>query len=305
MTTLPYYQNGRNISISFDGLAVDPGQFSMISFIDKPLTGNLTYFQGTSVPSGGNLWYDPIPFEMLKTYETLPQVLVTIGDLPAVCHNGTCNYTYVDAVGEIASFTYDAAAGTLNIVGTSLPINVTDITSVTFAHSTCTIDASTYSETNIDCTLDRTPVCGDFSPVVLHNLGIIPSGSTVVNETVTCTITTVTPTTSMNLIGADNVTITGTNLPWDLTSSTISVSFGNTLATNCQPKRSSGTELVCLTDTFDTTVDASSTGVGLTVVINGQTVPTSEVFDMKTAVSSGTSITPSSVSPVLKTDVTV
>jgi hypothetical protein len=72
MTTLPYYENGRNISISFDGLSVDPGQFSIIPDTETPLTGNVTYFQDTPVPSGGNLWYDPIPFEMLKTYETLP-----------------------------------------------------------------------------------------------------------------------------------------------------------------------------------------------------------------------------------------
>lgn len=168
------------------------------------------------MPSGGNLWYDPIPFEMLKTYETLPQVIVTIGDLPAVCHNVTCNYTYVEAVGEVSSFTYDATAGTLNIVGVSLPTNITNLTSVTFAHSTCSIDAATYSETNIDCTLDRAPVCGDFSPVVLTYLGIVPNDAAVVNETVTCTISAVTPTSSMNLIGADNVTITGTNFPWEL-----------------------------------------------------------------------------------------
>lgn len=43
----------------------------------------------------------------------------------------------------------------------------------------------------------------------------------------------------------------------------------------------------------------------MTVIINGQTVSNSQVFDMKAAVISGTSITPSSVSPVLKTEVTV
>jgi hypothetical protein len=64
-------------------------------------------FKATHVPYSTNLWYDPIPFEMLKTYETEPQVLVQIGDLPAVCHNLTCDYTYVEAVGEITAFTFD------------------------------------------------------------------------------------------------------------------------------------------------------------------------------------------------------
>lgn len=43
----------------------------------------------------------------------------------------------------------------------------------------------------------------------------------------------------------------------------------------------------------------------MTVIINGQTVPTSSVFDMKSSVSTSTSISPNSVSPVLKTDITV
>ena len=72
LTTLPYAENGRNISLSFDGLTVDTGQFYIVSDTETPLTGNVTYFQGTSIPYGQNLWYDPIPFEMLKTYETLP-----------------------------------------------------------------------------------------------------------------------------------------------------------------------------------------------------------------------------------------
>jgi hypothetical protein len=47
--------------------------------------------------------------------------MVQIGDLPAVCHNLTCDYTYVEPVGEITSFTFDQSAGTLKLVGTSLP----------------------------------------------------------------------------------------------------------------------------------------------------------------------------------------
>jgi hypothetical protein len=102
-----YTTNGRNITINFNGLAADPGQFYIVNDTETPLTGNLTVFKETNVPYSTNLWYDPIPFEMLKTYETEPQVLVQIGDLPAVCHNLTCDYTYVEAVGEITAFTFD------------------------------------------------------------------------------------------------------------------------------------------------------------------------------------------------------
>lgn len=47
MSTLAYYENGRNITISFDGLAADPGPFSITEDTDTPLTGNVTYFNET------------------------------------------------------------------------------------------------------------------------------------------------------------------------------------------------------------------------------------------------------------------
>lgn len=242
---------------------------------------------------------------MLKTYETEPQVLVQIGDLPAVCHNLTCDYAYVEPVGEISAFTFNQDAGTLNIVGSSLPSNSSNITSVTFAHSTCTIDESTRTETNIDCTLDRAPVCGDYTPILLTYLGIIPNAGTVATQSVSCSIASAHPTTALNLIGADNITITGTNFPWDLSTSTVAISFGNALATVCTPKLSLSTELVCLTEAFDATADANGVDIPITVTINGQTVTNTLLFAMKPSVKSGMSLTPSSVSPVLKTNVTI
>lgn len=242
---------------------------------------------------------------MLKTYETEPQILVQIGDLPAVCHNLTCDYVYVEAVGEISAFTFDQTAGTLNLVGSSLPTNITNVTSITFAHSTCTIDESTYSETNIDCTLDRAPVCGDYTPALLTYLGIIPNAGTVATQTVSCSIVSAHPIEALNLIGADNITITGTNFPWDVATSTMTVSFGNTLATVCTPKWSLSTEFVCLTEAFDATADANGVDIPITVTINGQTVTNTLLFSMKPSVKSGMSLTPSSVSPVLKTSVTI
>jgi hypothetical protein len=41
----------------------------------------------------------PIPFEMLETFEEKPQLLVEIGDLPAVCHNRNCEFMYTENVG--------------------------------------------------------------------------------------------------------------------------------------------------------------------------------------------------------------
>jgi len=68
-----YRQNGRSFIIRFVGLNKDPGQFTIESSSDSPLTAdNITIMSNTTVPYSSNLFYEPIPFEMLKTYETKP-----------------------------------------------------------------------------------------------------------------------------------------------------------------------------------------------------------------------------------------
>jgi len=157
---MPYYENGRNLTIDFHGLAADPGQFEIVAYNDTPLPGNNTYFKKTHMPYNTNLFYDPVPFDMLKTFESKPQVLVEIGGLPAVCHNLTCDYTFTEAKGLVTAFTFDLTSKALKLTGTDLPVNLTEITSIDFAHTSCTINKATLTATNIDCILDRAPVCG-------------------------------------------------------------------------------------------------------------------------------------------------
>jgi hypothetical protein len=66
----------------------------------------IIYNQTKIVNASTNLFYPVIPFEMLKTYETEPQVIVKVGDLPAVCHNMTCQWNYTIPEGEITAFTH-------------------------------------------------------------------------------------------------------------------------------------------------------------------------------------------------------
>jgi len=114
--------------------------------------------------------YEPIPFEFLKTYETKPQVLMTVGDLPAACSNMNCDYTYVEDVGDITSFNYNTGTRTLTITGTSLPAQDT-IEEITFARSPCVISAS--SDTSITCVTDssNTVQAGTHEPVVRTSMG--------------------------------------------------------------------------------------------------------------------------------------
>lgn len=84
-------------------------------------------------------------------------------------------------------------------------------------------------------------------------------------------MTGVTPTTNLNLLGRDNLTISGANLPWDLSTSTVSITFGDAQSTTCVPQSSTSTELVCLTSPFDATASAGGSTT-MIIVINGATV---------------------------------
>jgi len=73
-TEFPYGQNGFGFYIRFAGKNEDPGQFEIISDTDAPLTasGEVALHANTTVPYSDNLFYEPVPFEWLRTYETKP-----------------------------------------------------------------------------------------------------------------------------------------------------------------------------------------------------------------------------------------
>jgi hypothetical protein len=193
---------------------------------------------------------------MLKTYETKPQVLIEVDGLPAVCTGSNCDYQFVEPVGEITSFTFSEATNRLVITGTNLPSVATDIQSIEFAKSSCTVDTTTLSATNIECDLDYEPTCGTETPKLISIHGEIPHAIGLASQTVDCTVTSATPTTELNMIGADNITITGTHFPRELAKSTVQITFDDAAATTCTAVSSTTTTLVCLTNSFDTAVSS-------------------------------------------------
>jgi hypothetical protein len=65
--------SGRGLYLDFLGYNGDPGQFEFVNSDTDPLTGdNLKFVAETVVPYSTNLFYDPIPYEMLKTSEATP-----------------------------------------------------------------------------------------------------------------------------------------------------------------------------------------------------------------------------------------
>jgi hypothetical protein len=102
-------------------------------------------------------------------------MLVEVGDLPAVCHNMTCDFTYIPNVGEITAFTFTEGSKLLTVTGTNLPTEISGIQSMSYALAPCQIDPSfVMTGTSIQCTLQIAPTVGDFHPVVTTPLGNIP-----------------------------------------------------------------------------------------------------------------------------------
>jgi hypothetical protein len=75
------------------------------------------------------------------------------------------------------------------ITGEALPSNLTQISTMEFAKSPCSIDPATLTNPILECVLDLPPTCGAFKPILTSINGIIPNDETVAAVTVDCTIT--------------------------------------------------------------------------------------------------------------------
>jgi hypothetical protein len=80
-------------------------------------------------------------------------MLVEINDLPAVCHNMKCDFTYIPSVGEVTAFTFSEDSKLLTVTGTDLPTEISGIQSITYAKAPCKVDESKMTGTSLECTL--------------------------------------------------------------------------------------------------------------------------------------------------------
>jgi len=193
--------------------------------------GGYEFYANTTIEYGTNLFYEPIPYEMLRTYEETPQLIVTVDDVPAACHNLTCNFTFIEPVGEITYYEYDSNAKKLTIEGVDIPVNETEIQGVTFAQTHCTLVDDTLTATGLECILDEEPTCGTYLPDVTTILGNIPHNEYLEATRIGCSIYSLYPDTDtkyLNALGGDNITISGQYLPKDLSTSDVSIKFSDT-----------------------------------------------------------------------------
>lgn len=94
--------------------------------------------------------FEPVGLEFLYSDAQLPQVLVNVDGLPALCMNLNCDYKYVASTGVITSQTYNSSTKLITVNGTSLP---TSGITINFGGVTCAVGTLTTSSTQYTCTL--------------------------------------------------------------------------------------------------------------------------------------------------------
>ena len=218
-------------------------------------------------------------------------MIISVDGLPAVCDSLSCGYTYVAPVPEITSFTHSGT--TLTIQGTAFP---TKIQSIGFAHVDCA-NIVVVSPTQITCTV--TPVAGNkWSPIVTTDMGLIPLASGVTLKNIPLVLSTVTPNTNLNPYGGTILTLTGSGMPQSLANGdTYAVTFSG--GNKCQVISVAATQIRCITEKFPATGSVS-----LTLTVNGIASATKTV-SVRTEPTKVTQITPNSVSPVIKGNMTL
>ena len=179
---------------------------------------------------------------------------------------------------------------------------VSTLKKIIFGQVECVIDEATLTSEKIECTLVDEPVCGSWDPEVFSALGLIPVKAGTAKTQVDCTITSVAPSVDLNVLGFDNLTITGTNFPRYLHDNTFDIEFSNTQKTKCITQTSDSTKLVCLTQRFDKVANLNEE-LTLKVTINGVEVTNSLTLKMKADNKKGIQMSPTSISPVLKGEI--
>jgi hypothetical protein len=129
-------------------------------------------------------------------------------------------------------------------------------------------------------------------------------GDSVANQSVQCSISAAAPLTSLNLIGGDNITISGSKFPYSLTNNDVEINFADAQKTKCIPQDSDTDNLICMTEAFDEETSKSAE-FDMVIKINGLVITNILKGTMKPATKSGFKLIPDSASPVLKTKIRI
>jgi hypothetical protein len=70
------------------------------------------------------------------------------------------------------------------MTGTDFPAAQADMQVIWFAKTKCIIDDAKYTQTYIECTLEKNPTCGDHKPDMISRYGRIPYKDGLADHTV-------------------------------------------------------------------------------------------------------------------------
>jgi len=232
-----------------------------------PLSGPLSFDEATDFMTstikpynGATIVYNPMPYEMIKTQHTNPQIVMTVDSLPAACRKVDCDFLYADAAPEMTSFSLAA-----NAAGSLLTITGTDFTDRVYriVHGGIGCTVETKSATSITCNLDEDIPAGSWKPVLTDYFGEVPSGS-VSAVTVPLVIVSLTPNSDVNPNGGTLLTIEGSGFFNSLAQASDDFSIMFNGGVPCNIKSISSTQITCAPETFPT----ENTSYTLTMTIN-------------------------------------
>lgn len=139
-----YRENGMSRTVIFDGFNENPPLCTLESDPLDPIVGqNVQFITEVIRPFGATLMFEPVGLEFLYSDAQVPQVLVDVDGVPALCLNDNCGYSYVASTTELTAQTYDEGTKVLTVTGTAIP--TTGLT-VSFGGATC--DPATESFTS-------------------------------------------------------------------------------------------------------------------------------------------------------------
>ena len=89
------WEDGADFILRFWGIKSRLSQFKIHSSTDTPIEGENPVIENVMYEDfGPNIYYDVIPFEQIRTYDTAPPIRVTVDGMPVLCKGTHCSYTY-------------------------------------------------------------------------------------------------------------------------------------------------------------------------------------------------------------------
>lgn len=291
-----YPENGVSWILHFTGLDYEvPACEIGPSQGEYPLTGNTDMDANVTVlrAYAESLWFPAVPLEMLHSDAQTPQILITVDGMAALCLDLNCDFAYTESASLISTQTLDEfETDQIILYGTSLPDADDDV--IWFGPTRCS--EVSYDASQITCALDDTRVTGEWIADILTVYGLTPN-EIATSITIPVSADAVSPSVDVNYLGGDEMIITGDSFGYDI--DVISVTYSD--GTICDVTSVDMTILSCYNRRF--TSGASQTQ-DVTITINGVSATPLSVTLLAQAEVSLT-MDPSSVSPVLKTEVTV